>query len=329
MKSLSTALLALLSLPLVAAATPDDPRMQAAHQLRNAEAVWAQAQKAAPGTKEITVGCVPTPIPTTTIGPTWTFEVQTAAAARMRGIAWRQPCSGNNAQLVLTLEPLSGTPFACGTELEITIGALRTDDIFLDVNPNDGVGTSFCANLSARTSFVIHEFDNGFAFDDDSAFTLTYESDVAADATLQIPAYDPGQYMVGGDLALSGKFSGSYYEPTRDREGALIELGRAGAARVVFLTWYTYFQGQQRWIVGNATYNPGDTRVTIPLIVTTGGQFGAAYNPAQVQVSQWGSATVSFTSCSRMRFEWSENAGQSGLYEYQRLLEGLDGISCP
>jgi hypothetical protein len=69
--------------------------------------------------------------------------------------------------------------------------------------------------------------------------------------------------------------------------------------------------------------------VTIPLIVTTGGQFGAAYNPAQVQVSQWGSATVSFTSCSRMRFEWSENAGQSGLYEYQRLLEGLDGISCP
>jgi len=213
--------------------------------------------------------------------------------------------------------------------MEISIGALRTDDIFLDVNPNDGVGTSFCANLSARTSFVIHEFDGGFVFDDDNAFTLTYESDVAADATLQIPSYDPSQYMISGELALSGKLSGSYYEPTRDREGALIELGQAGGAKVVFLTWYTYFQGQQRWIVGNTTYTPGATRVTIPMIVTTGGQFGAAYNPSQVQVSNWGTATISFPSCSRMRFEWSENGGQSGLYDYQRLLEGLDGVVCP
>jgi hypothetical protein len=309
----------------------DDLQRQAARQLEDAQRVWAQANIVTPtaGEKEISPGCVPTPIPTTTVGPIWTFEVQTAAAARLRGTAWRQPCGGTNAQLILTFEPVSGTPFVCGSEVEISIGALRTDDIFLDVNPNDGVGTSFCSNLSARTSFVIHEFDNAFAFDDDAAFTLTYESDISADASVAIPAYDPSQYMLAGDLALSGKLAGSYYEPTRDREGVLIELGTAGAARVVFLTWYTYFQGQQRWIVGNATYTPGATRVTIPLIVTTGGQFGAAYNPAQVQVSNWGTATVSFPSCTRMRFEWSEAGGQSGLYQYERLLGGLDGVACP
>lgn len=313
-----------------AALASNDLRTQAAHQLRNAELLWQQTQLSTHGLKEITPGCVPTPIPTSTVGPTWTFEVQTAATARLRGIAWRQPCSGgNDAQLILTLEPVSGTPFVCGTEVEISIGALRTDNIFLDVNPNDGVGTSFCTNLSARTSFVIHEFDNGFNFDDDAAFTLTFESDVAADATLAIPAYDPAQYTPAGELALSGKLAGSYYEPTRDREGVLVEFGNAGSARVVFLTWYTYFQGQQRWIVGNTTYTPGATRVTIPLIVTTGGQFGAAYNPAQVQVSNWGTATISFPSCARMRFEWSETGGQNGLYEYQRLLQGLDGVACP
>lgn len=327
----SAVLLAIASVALSSAAVGDDhSRTQAARQLRNAEQLMQQAQLPANGLKEITPGCVATPIPTTTVGPTWTFEVQTAAAARLRGIVWRQPCNGStDAQLILTLEPVSGTPFVCGTEVEISIGALRTDDIFLDVNPNDGVGTSFCTNLSARTSFVIHEFDNTFNFDDDAAFTLTYESDVSADATLAIPAYDPSQYMPAGELALSGKLAGSYYEPTRDREGVLVELGNAGSARVVFLTWYTYFQGQQRWIVGNTTYTPGATRVTIPLIVTTGGQFGAAYNPAQVQVSNWGTATISFPTCARMRFEWSETGGQSGLYEYQRLLQGLDGVACP
>lgn len=322
-------LLSLAALACAASAAAEDPRPQAARQLHNAQQVWAQAQASA-GQKEITPGCVPTPIPTTPSGPSWSFEVQTSAAARLRGTAWRRPCGGNNdAQFILTLEPVSGTPFACGTEIELTIGAQRTDDIFLDVNPNDGVGTSFCANLAARTSFVLHEFDGAFAWDDDGAFGLTWESDVAADATIQVPAYDAGQYMVGGDLALSGKLAGSYYEPTRDREGVLIELGQLGGARVVFLTWYTYFQGQQRWIVGNTTYTPGATSATIPLIVTTGGQFGAAYNPAQVQVSPWGTATVSFPSCARMRFQWSETGGQGGLYEYQRLLTGLDGVSCP
>lgn len=326
MKASIASVLALASLPLAAA---DDPRLQAARQLQNAGQVWAQAQQHVAGLKEITPNCVATPIPITPSGPSWQFEVQTSAAARLRGVVWRKPCSGNDAQLILTLEPVTGTPFACGTEIEITIGALRTDDIFLDVNPNDGVGTSFCANLANRTSFVLHEFDSGFAWDDDGAFGLTWESDVAADASLQIPAYDPGQYMVGGELALSGKLAGSYYEPTRDREGVLVELGQIGATRVLFLTWYTYFQGQQRWIVGNTTYTPGATSATIPLIVTTGGQFGAAYNPAQVQVSAWGTATVSFPSCSRMRFQWNESGGQTGLFEYQRLLTGLDGVACP
>lgn len=317
------------ALAAAAQANAGELRTQAARQFENAAQLWAQAEARGNGLKEITPSCVATPIPTVPVGPIWTFEVQTAAAARLRGVAWRQPCSGNDAQLILTFEPVAGTPFLCGTEVEISIGALRTDDIFLDVNPNDGVGTSFCTNLSARTSFVIHEFDNGFNFDDDAAFTLTYESDVGADASVAIPAFDPSLYAPAGDLALSGKLSGSYFEPTRDREGVLVEFGRIGGDRVAFLTWYTYFQGQQRWIVGNATYAPGATRVTLPLIVTTGGQFGAAYNPAQVQVSPWGSATISFPSCSRMRFEWSNTGGPSGLYSYERLLTELDGVACP
>lgn len=289
------------------------------------------ADAASPGMalKEITPNCVATPLPTTPSGPSVSFEVQTAANARLRVTAWRQPCTGNDAQLVLTMQPLAGTPFVCGTEVEIVVGAFRTDDILLDVNPNDGVNTGFCAQLAQTTSFVIHEFDGQFTFDDDAAFTLVYESDVGPDGQVQVPAFDASQYAGGTLVALSGKLSGSYYEPARDREGVLVEFGQVGGTRVAFLSWYTYFQGQQRWLAGNITYQPGATEVTIPLIVTSGGQFGNAYNPAQVQVTPWGNVTISFPNCRQMRFAWSETGGQSGLFQYQRPLDSLDGISCP
>lgn len=304
--------------------------MQAQRQLESAQQQLRLAAKSESGLKEITRDCVASPIATTPTGPSWTFEVQTGAAARMRGTAWRQPCAGNDAQLILTLQPLQGTPFVCGTEVEIQIGALRTDDIFLDVNPNDGVGTSFCGNLGALTSFVLHEFDSAFAFDDDGAFTLVYESDFGPDASTAIPAYDPTLYAGGGStsLVIGGKHSGSYYSAARNGEGVLVEIGTVGTRRIMFLTWYTYFQGQQRWIVGSAELAPGATRAAMPMIVTSGGQFGAAFDPGQVTVTPWGSANVEFPTCSSMRFQWTDASGASGTYVYSRGLDGLDGLPC-
>lgn len=95
------------------------------------------------------------------------------------------------------------------------------------------------------------------------------------------------------------------------------------------MTWYTYAGGLQRWIVGNVDYSAGTTEISVPLLLTTGGLFGAAFNPSQVQFSNWGSATVSFPTCTTMRFQWVENGGQVGSYNYRRPLEGLDGVRCP
>lgn len=308
----------------------NEAQLQAQRQLESAQQQMRLAAMPGDADKEISVNCLPAPITTTPVGPTWTFEVQTGASARVRGTAWRQPCAGNDAQFILTLQPLQGTPFVCGSEVEINIGALRTDDIFLDVNPNDGVGTSFCGNLATTTSFVLHEFDSGFAFDDDAAFTWVYESDFGPDASSAIPAYDAALYPGGGgtSAAISGKYSGSYYAAARNGEGVLVEIGTIGARRVLFLTWYTYFQGQQRWLVGSVDLVAGATSASVPMVVTSGGQFGAAFDPGQVSVTPWGSVNVQFPSCSSMRFQWTDNNGASGLYNYTRGLESLDGVSC-
>lgn len=319
----------LLALLWAGASSANELQSQARRQLESAQTQMRMAAAPA-GLKEITRDCVPAPITTTPSGPSWTFEAQTGSAARVRGTAWRKPCAGNDAQLILTLQPLQGTPFVCGSEVEISIGGLRTDDIFLDVNPNDGVGTSFCGNLAATTSFVLHEFDSGFNFDDDAAFTLVFESDFGPDASVSIPAYDPALYSGGSSNAtITGKHSGSYFSPARNGEGVLVEIGTAGTRRVLFLTWYTYSQGQQRWMVGSLDMSPGVTVVDVPMYLTSGGQFGAAFDPSQVTVTAWGSVNVQFPSCTSMRFQWTDLAGATATYNYVRGMDGLEGVPCP
>lgn len=190
---------------------------------------------------------------------------------------------------------------------------------------------SFCGDLFVPTSVVIDERDNSFNFDDDAAFTFIYEGGSSVpNAVVNVGAYDPAAYGQGGQSqAITGKLSGSYYDPARNGEGVLAEVGRIGTRRTFFITWYTYAGGTQRWVVGNVDYASGATQVVVPLILTTGGQFGSAFNPSQVQVSSFGSATVSFPTCATMRFQWSETGGQSAVYNYQRLVEGLEGIACP
>jgi hypothetical protein len=286
-----------------------------------------QAQIA--GLKELTSNCVAVPLTTTVSGSVWTFEAQTSATARVRGSLWRVPCAGTDSQLILTLQPMLGTPFVCGTDLEIRVGAAVSSRLFLDSNPNDGVATDFCGNLAATTSFVINNVGAGFSFDDDAAFTLNFRSSIGLGASVAIPAFDPSLHLGLGLAAnITGSLSGSYYAATRTGEGVQVEIGRIGSRRVLFLTWYTYFQGQQRWIVGSADLSAGATVVTVPLFVTTGGQFGSGFNPAQVSMSSWGSATLEFPNCSSMRFQWNESAGASGEYVYARSMEGLDGVLC-
>lgn len=289
------------------------------------------------GTKEITPGCLTTPIVTTPTGPTWTYEVNTGTSSSpevVRGTFWRKPCAtANDAQLVLTFTPVSGSPFVCsGSRTALIQNSQQTDDFFFDTSPNNTTLDSFCGDLFVPTSVVIDERSSSFTFDDDSAFTFIHQGGVSSvpTATVNVGAFDPAAYGQGGqNLPITGKLSGSYYDSARNGEGVLVEIGRVGARRTFFLTWYTYAGGVQRWIVGNIDYTSGATQITVPLILTTGGQFGSAFNPSQVQVSSFGSATVAFPTCTSMRFQWTETGGQSATYNYQRLVEGLEGITCP
>ena len=280
-------------------------------------------------TKEITPGCLTTPIPTTPTGPTWTFEANTFTSSSpriVRGTFWRKPCSTpGDAQLILTFTVVQGVPFVCTSGPVLIQNSQQTSNFFFDTSPNSTTLDTFCGDLFVPTSVVIDERSTSFTFDDDAPFTFVFEG-----VTTNVGGYDPAAYgQTGLPRPIAGKLSGSYYLPARNGEGVLVEIGQVGARRVLFLTWYTYKNGLQRWIAGNVDYASGATEVTVPLVETSGGQFGAAFNPSNVQVTSFGSATISFPSCTSMRFQWSEIGGQSGTYAYQRLVDGLEGIACP
>lgn len=327
----SSMLLAALILPSVTKDNADIDRYLHEERVRSALLIGQEA------TKEITVGCLATPIPTTPSGPTWVFEVNTGTNSSpevVRGTFWRKPCSGaNDAQLILTFVPLSGNPFVCsGSRTTLIQNAQQTDDFFFDTSPNTTSIDSVCGDLFVPTSVVIDERDNSFVFDDDAAFTFIYQGGVSSvpTATVNVGPYDPAAYGQSTQpLPITGKLSGSYYDPARNGEGVLVEIGRLGTRRTIFVTWYTYANGTQKWIAGNVDYVSGAREVQVPLITTMGGQFGSAFNPSQVQVSSFGTVTVSFPTCGSMTFQWSETGGQSGTYNYVRLVEGLEGVACP
>lgn len=84
--------------------------------------------------------------------------------------------------------------------------------------------------------------------------------------------------------------------------------------------------GTQFWISGAGRLD-GRRLVVDAMVSTTGPQFGADYDPADVSNARWGSLTVDFNGCSSATMQWASNGTDSanfgsGGYALTRLLPG-------
>lgn len=126
---------------------------------------------------------------------------------------------------------------------------------------------------------------------------------------------------------ISGNLSGAWFDPARGGEGILLDIARAGDRNVLFVSWFTYLNGQQAWFVGNVDFVVGARVVNIPMIATRGTGFGSLFNPAQVVVTPWGNVELEFRSCNELVFRYN-GGGQSGTFTYRRLTGNLMDVSC-
>ena len=109
-----------------------------------------------------------------------------------------------------------------------------------------------------------------------------------------------------------GGVSGSWWNPTRDGEGIFVEIVKTSGEPRIAVAWFTYdMQGFQMYLSGAGDLTGNPTTVTIPVQVTNGPKFGAAYNPIDLSRQDWGTITLAFNTCG------------SGVLSYASIVEGF------
>jgi hypothetical protein len=126
------------------------------------------------------------------------------------------------------------------------------------------------------------------------------------------------------DSSLAGRaVSGSFFQPERDGEGWLLENLGDGRALAY---WFTFTpDGEAAWLIGTGVI--GETVVQFDeMLLFSGTQFGAGFDPRDVVISSWGSLNLSFEDCDRATVSYESTWG-SGEIPVIRLT-AIAGAPC-
>lgn len=86
---------------------------------------------------------------------------------------------------------------------------------------------------------------------------------------------------------------GAYYDPGRDGEGFHLGIEVGG---VFVMTWYTYLDGRQVWMIGTGVRD-GQRVVFNDVVITSGARFGSNFDPDDVIKDPFGRITADFSDC--------------------------------
>ncbi len=134
---------------------------------------------------------------------------------------------------------------------------------------------------------------------------------------VRIPLLRRAVRVAAGEIPILPVHTGSWFDPANSGRGFLIEVASASGTEqgpVLLVTWYTFHEGRQIWLVGLAPFSWGAHSVEVPLQISSGGQFGTAFNPNQVTANpEWGRLTVRFTGCDAGTFEYTSAYGNGSV----------------
>jgi len=128
-------------------------------------------------------------------------------------------------------------------------------------------------------------------------------------------------FTQGQELQLGKPLAGAWFNPLTPGQGFLIDIDEE--QRFLFAGWYTFetlvpgvpMATAQRWLTIQGEYM--DVPVPMPVYRTDGGVFD---DPAPVQTSSVGTATLGFTNCNEGWLEYTLDDGASGEIPLVRLL---------
>lgn len=120
--------------------------------------------------------------------------------------------------------------------------------------------------------------------------------------------------------------SGAWYLPSRSGEGWYLQ--QLSDNRLV-VNWFTHDPAGNRAYVIGLGIRQGNRYVIPDMYMAQGARFGDAFDPADVDRSQWGQLTITFNDCQSASFEYQSTMPGygSGIYQATRLAK-LAGSEC-
>ncbi len=150
-----------------------------------------------------------------------------------------------------------------------------------------------------------------------------------AEQPIRMPLLKRAVRVAEGKFPILPLHTGSWYDPTKSGRGILLEITQASGSEtgpLLVLSWYDYFEGEQAWFTGAVPFQWGAHELVVPMQVTRGGEFGDAFDPAQVIANPaWGTLTVRFTGCATAEFSYESDYGNGNL-TLQHLTEPVETL---
>ncbi|UXI68024.1 Kelch repeat-containing protein [Tahibacter amnicola] len=133
----------------------------------------------------------------------------------------------------------------------------------------------------------------------------------------------------GQSFPVGPAISGSWFDPSRNGEGFILEYFPDGTA---IAAWFTYpasgESGEQTWLIAQGSQIANNVLRFEQVFRTTGGKFGDAFDPGAIQNVPWGTLEIVFTDCSHATALYSGPAAYgSGTRSLTRLTT-LAEIDC-
>ncbi|SDE04708.1 hypothetical protein [Aquimonas voraii] len=268
--------------------------------------------------KEFTGGCVTEPFPVQPTGPKWTVRASDVAGAQMEITAWRRPCgTAGDAQLFITVSPVSGTPFA-PCRVTMVQNNVQYSSLLRTNLPSNIATTALCGNLFTPTTAYVISTGLSPAFDDDQASTLFF--DLAAIPTpvrLDIPAYNAADYGAPPPAlsTVRRQMAGAWNTEGMGNQGFYFDIDES--ARILAVAWFTGTpDGRARdWYSALGTFT--GPRVQLTVYRTEDVAFA---RQTTVNTQPFGTMTMDFAACDRATVSWSLNDGRSGSLPIRKVL---------
>lgn len=118
--------------------------------------------------------------------------------------------------------------------------------------------------------------------------------------------------------------SGLWFNAAQSGHGFTVEVIESGDTPTLSVAWFTYLDGEPRWIFGVGPIVDG--RATLSALISRGGQFPPAFDPSDVTFEPWGELRFSFSGVDRGRVEWTSAVAGfgNGALDLQRAARPSD-----